>query len=64
MQEVEAICDRIIIIDKGVIVADEEKSNIYSKIKHQRQIIHVEFDRETDISGLLADPECCKGLSR
>ena len=30
MQEVEAICDRVIIIDKGVIVADEEKSNIYS----------------------------------
>ena len=30
MQEVEAICDRVIIIDKGVIVADEEKSKIYS----------------------------------
>ncbi|MBE3086084.1 MAG: ATP-binding cassette domain-containing protein, partial [Bacteroidetes bacterium] len=26
MQEVEAICDRVIIIDKGVIVANEEKS--------------------------------------
>ena len=33
MQEVEAICDRVIIIDKGVIVADEEKSKIYSKIE-------------------------------
>ena len=33
MQEVEAICDRVIIIDKGIIVADEEKSKIYSKIK-------------------------------
>ena len=32
MQEVEAICGRVIIIDKGVIVADEEKSDIYSKI--------------------------------
>jgi len=32
MQEVEAICDRVIIIDKGVIVANEEKSNIYSKL--------------------------------
>ncbi len=31
MQEAEAVCDRIIIIDKGVIVADEEKNNIYSK---------------------------------
>jgi ABC-2 type transport system ATP-binding protein len=47
MQEVEAICSRIIIIDKGVIVADEEKSNIYSKFKHSRQLIQVEFDKDT-----------------
>ena len=46
MQEVEAICDRVIIIDKGVIVANEEKSNIYSIIKRSRQIIHIEFDKE------------------
>jgi ABC-2 type transport system ATP-binding protein len=46
MQEVEAICGRIIIIDKGIIVADEEKSNIYSKFKRPRQVIQVEFDRE------------------
>jgi ABC-2 type transport system ATP-binding protein len=46
MQEVEAICDRVIIIDKGVIVADEEKSKIYSKIIRARQIIHVEFDKD------------------
>jgi ABC-2 type transport system ATP-binding protein len=46
MQEVEAICDRIIIIDKGVIVADENKSDIYSKIKKPRQVVTVEFDRE------------------
>jgi ABC-2 type transport system ATP-binding protein len=52
MQEVEAICGRIIIIDKGVIVADEEKSNIYSKFKHSRQVIRVEFDKETTESSL------------
>lgn len=46
MQEVEAICDRVIIIDKGVIVADEEKSKIYSKIIRARQVIHVEFDKD------------------
>lgn len=46
MQEVEAICDRVIIIDKGIIVADEEKSNIYSRIKGHKQIIQVEFDRD------------------
>jgi ABC-2 type transport system ATP-binding protein len=46
MQEVEAICDRVIIIDKGVIVANEEKSNIYSIIRRPKQIIQVEFDIE------------------
>jgi ABC-2 type transport system ATP-binding protein len=52
MQEVEAICDRVIIIDKGVIVADEEKSKIYSKIKRPNQIIQVEFDKDTLDSSL------------
>ena len=47
MQEVEAICDRVIIIDKGLIVANEVKSNIYTKIKQSKQIIQVEFDKET-----------------
>jgi ABC-2 type transport system ATP-binding protein len=45
MQEVEAICDRIIIIDKGTIVANEEKSRIYTFLKNQKQVIIVEFDR-------------------
>jgi ABC-2 type transport system ATP-binding protein len=45
MQEVEAICDRVIIIDKGIIVANEEKSKIYSVIRRPRQVIQVEFDK-------------------
>lgn len=57
MQEVEAICNRVIIIDKGRIVADEEKSNIYSRLKHPRQIINVEFDRDPDESGLMTIPK-------
>lgn len=52
MQEVEAICDRVIIIDKGVIVANEEKNNIYSIIKRHKQIIQVEFDQEVSKSSL------------
>jgi len=55
MQEVEAICDRVIIIDKGVIVANEEKSNIFSIIKRRKQIIQVEFDKdikESSLSGI------------
>ena len=46
MQEVEAICDRVIIIDKGIIVANEEKSKIYSVIKRPKQVIHVEFEND------------------
>jgi ABC-2 type transport system ATP-binding protein len=55
MQEVEAICDRVIIIDKGVIVADEEKSNIYTKLKRPHQVVEVEFDRnppESELAGI------------
>jgi ABC-2 type transport system ATP-binding protein len=54
MQEVEAICDRVIIIDKGIIVADEEIGRIYSKIKQPLQIIRVEFDKDIP-SSLLAE---------
>jgi ABC-2 type transport system ATP-binding protein len=46
MQEVEAICDRVIIIDNGIIVANDEMSKIYSIIKRTKQIIHVEFDKD------------------
>lgn len=53
MQEVEAICDRVIIIDKGVIVANEEKNRIYSIIKGTKQIVEVGFDAEIDELSLL-----------
>jgi ABC-2 type transport system ATP-binding protein len=55
MQEVESVCDRIIIIDKGVIKADEEKSNIYSRLKRPLQVVQVEFEKnpaETDLAGI------------
>ncbi|WP_340075417.1 gliding motility-associated ABC transporter ATP-binding subunit GldA [Leptobacterium sp. I13] len=41
MQEVEAICDRVIIINKGVIVTDKKLSELRDA---QTQIIEVEFD--------------------
>jgi ABC-2 type transport system ATP-binding protein len=56
MQEVEAICDRVIIIDNGVIVANEEKTNIYSIIKRHKQIIEVEFDKDIRESSLAGIP--------
>lgn len=56
MQEVEAICNRVIIIDKGVIVADEEKDKIYSMIGSPLQIIQVEFDKTVRPDQLKAIP--------
>ncbi len=43
MQEVEALCDRVIIIDKGKIVADKKLDNLIST-EATEQIIEVEFD--------------------
>lgn len=48
MQEVEAICDRIIIINKGKIVADDKVANISRKIEDNRQTIVVEFNKEIE----------------
>ena len=42
MQEVEAICDRVIIIDKGQIVADNKLDHLVTADKEQ--VIEVEFD--------------------
>src|SRR5690606_9213474 len=41
MQEVEAICDRVIIINHGKIVADKKMKDLRDD---KEQIIHVEFD--------------------
>ena len=41
MQEVEAICDRVIIINKGEIVLDKKLADLK---KNKQQIIEVEFD--------------------
>ena len=42
MQEVEAICDRVIIINKGKIVTDKKLNTLISAEKEQ--LIEVEFD--------------------
>ena len=42
MQEVEAICDRVIIINEGKIVTDKKLDKIFTQTKEQ--IIEVEFD--------------------
>jgi len=52
MQEVEAICDRVIIIDNGKIVTDKNLDKLVSEEKEQ--IIEVEFDKVVEAS-LLAN---------
>lgn len=42
MQEVEAICDRVIIINKGEIVADDKAKDL--QFDAQLQTVYVEFD--------------------
>ncbi|MEY3127067.1 MAG: hypothetical protein RL273_1238, partial [Bacteroidota bacterium] len=42
MQEVEAICDRIVIISKGKIVANDKASILQNETTHQT--VYVEFD--------------------
>ncbi|MFD1603730.1 gliding motility-associated ABC transporter ATP-binding subunit GldA [Flavobacterium artemisiae] len=46
MQEVEAICDRVIIIDKGQIVADNKLDHLVTTDKEQ--VIEVEFDYKVE----------------
>ena len=42
MQEVEAICDRVIILSKGQIVADDKAKTLQQELEHQT--VYVEFD--------------------
>jgi len=44
MQEVEAICDRVIIINNGKIVTDKKLDKLVSDVVEQ--VIEVEFDKE------------------
>jgi ABC-2 type transport system ATP-binding protein len=44
MQEVEAVCDRIIIIDKGRIKADNRRSEIFTHLDQETRTVLVEFD--------------------
>lgn len=46
MQEVEAICDRVIIINNGKIVTDKKLNNL---VQDKEQVIEVEFDHRVEI---------------
>jgi len=53
MQEVEAICDRVLFIHKGEIVADK---NLNELKKNQDQVIEVEFDFKVEKKFMLSIP--------
>jgi ABC-2 type transport system ATP-binding protein len=59
MQEVEAICDRVIIINKGRIVANEKVENL-QQLTTPTSIFYVEFDQTVDKKELLQ----LKGVER
>jgi ABC-2 type transport system ATP-binding protein len=60
MQEVEAICDRVIIINKGEIVADKYLSSLN---KDQDQIVNVEFDFRVEDEFLKRMPHVIKVIN-
>ncbi|MDQ3109060.1 MAG: gliding motility-associated ABC transporter ATP-binding subunit GldA [Bacteroidota bacterium] len=53
MQEVEILCDRVIIINKGKIVTDKQTSKLQQG-DEQRMLISVEFDKAADEKKLKA----------
>lgn len=54
MQEVEAICDRVIIINKGKIVADKKLDHLITADKEQ--VIEVEFDYKIEEQAIAKIP--------
>lgn len=54
MQEVEAICDRVIIINNGKIVTDKKLNKLISTDKEQ--IIEVEFDYKIEEEAIAKIP--------
>ncbi|WP_338731645.1 gliding motility-associated ABC transporter ATP-binding subunit GldA [Mangrovimonas cancribranchiae] len=57
MQEVEAMCDRVIIINKGEIVADKKLKDLRD---NQTQTVIVEFDYRVEEAFLLKLPKVSK----
>ncbi|MGV3461304.1 MAG: gliding motility-associated ABC transporter ATP-binding subunit GldA [Flavobacterium sp.] len=60
MQEVEAICDRIIIINNGKIVTDKKLKNISES---KQQLIEVEFDLRVEEQLLRTLPELVSAVN-
>ncbi len=48
MQEVEAICDKIIILDQGSLVANEQTKDASKIIEQNTTVIQIELDKKID----------------
>ncbi|MGB2789699.1 MAG: hypothetical protein WBC13_10310, partial [Dokdonella sp.] len=59
MQEVQALCDRVVIINDGILVADESIEKLSSRMA-ANQILHVEFAQKNISSVIFSH---IKGLS-
>lgn len=51
MQEVQALCNRVVVINQGKIVADNSLSNLVSQ-KEKEQIVRVEFESKVNVDKL------------
>ncbi|HEY3372008.1 MAG TPA: gliding motility-associated ABC transporter ATP-binding subunit GldA [Prolixibacteraceae bacterium] len=60
MQEVEAVCNRVIIINKGKLVADGSISQLKGGQFAQKQTVWVEFDKTPDVDALRKIPGLLK----
>jgi ABC-2 type transport system ATP-binding protein len=65
MQEVEAICDRVIIINKGEIIANDIPSELKMAGEQQFRSVVVEFDRQVELDALqvLAGKDMVKSVN-
>ncbi len=57
MKEVEAVCDRVLIINKGVLVADKKLNELRTE---EEQIIEIEFDFRVEEAFLKKLPHAIK----
>lgn len=55
MQEVEAMCDRVIIIDKGNIVADGPTHQL-DDMAGNHKLLHIEFDKQPPLRDIASLP--------
>lgn len=51
MQEVQALCDRVIIINEGQLVADDPIDRLQNRLKGE-DVIHLELDKKYDVKSL------------